>query len=148
MTEACKRCAGLHCGGAGCQERANWPGFDAVLKEMLRIVARSANERRGRRRHLHRLPPPAPPAAACTCPPCSALPSTFAERFAHPACATMSAAEVRKLQASIFRRGQKAELFDGSGGGDEADELAGKLQELHGIWALERSGWVWVEAGA
>ena len=60
----------------------------------------------------------------------------------------MSAAEARKLQASIFRRGQKAELFDGSGGGDEADELAGKLQELHGIWALERSGWVWVEAGA
>ena len=42
--------------------------------------------------------------------------------------------------ASIFKRGQKAELFDGGDGVDELAELQSKLGELHAVWALERTG--------
>ena len=53
----------------------------------------------------------------------------------------MSAQARSKLHASVFRRGQKAELFDDGGGEtDEAAELQGKLGELLDMWALERSG--------
>ncbi len=44
--------------------------------------------------------------------------------------------------AAIFRRGQKAELFAGGAeaGTDERAELARKLADLHGVWALPRAG--------
>jgi hypothetical protein len=44
--------------------------------------------------------------------------------------------------AAIFRRGQKAELFAGGteAGTDEHAELARKLADLHGVWALPRAG--------
>ena len=42
--------------------------------------------------------------------------------------------------ASIFKRGQKAELFEGGDGADELAELQSKLGELHAVWALERTG--------
>lgn len=44
--------------------------------------------------------------------------------------------------AAIFKRGQKAELFDDGGGGDEEAELSSKLSELHGVWSLERIGYI------
>jgi hypothetical protein len=40
---------------------------------------------------------------------------------------------------SIFKRGNKTELF-ADGEEDEQAELLGKLEELHSVWALERTG--------
>ena len=50
-----------------------------------------------------------------------------------------------KFSAAIFRRGAKMELFgDGQeeSAFDEQQELQGKLQELHDVWSLPRTGWV------
>ncbi|KAL4437793.1 hypothetical protein ABPG77_005705 [Micractinium sp. CCAP 211/92] len=44
------------------------------------------------------------------------------------------------FSASIFKRGQKAELFEAGQPADEAAELAGKLGELHAVWSMERTG--------
>ena len=53
----------------------------------------------------------------------------------------MSAAEQRRaFAAAIFRRGQKEELFEDGQEQDAAEELRSKLDDLHDVWALERSG--------
>lgn len=53
----------------------------------------------------------------------------------------MSAAEQRRaFAAAIFRRGQKGELFDDGEELDAAEELRSKLDDLHAVWALDRSG--------
>lgn len=41
---------------------------------------------------------------------------------------------------SVFKRGQKQELFDDGQEPDEQAELLGKLGELHSVWAMERTG--------
>ena len=58
-----------------------------------------------------------------------------------PPPAVMSAAEQRRaFAAAIFRRGQKEELFEDGEERDAAEELRSKLDDLHGVWALARSG--------
>ncbi|PRW45365.1 tRNA-splicing endonuclease subunit Sen54 [Chlorella sorokiniana] len=53
----------------------------------------------------------------------------------------MSAAEQRRaFAAAIFRRGQKGELFDDGEELDAGEELRSKLDDLHAVWALARSG--------
>ena len=47
------------------------------------------------------------------------------------------------VHATIFRRGNKAELFgDGDKLVDEEQELENKLRDLHAVWSLPRSGCV------
>lgn len=46
----------------------------------------------------------------------------------------------RQRRASVFRRGQKSELFADVQGEDEKLELEHKLDDLHAVWALERTG--------
>ena len=41
---------------------------------------------------------------------------------------------------SVFKRGQKAELFEDGSGADERAELQGKLDELHSVWSTQRTG--------
>ncbi len=53
----------------------------------------------------------------------------------------MSVAEQRRaFAAAIFRRGQKGELFGDGEEQDAAEELRSKLDDLHAVWALARSG--------
>ena len=48
-----------------------------------------------------------------------------------------------KYTAAIFRRGQKKELFDdGDDSQGEEFQLKHKLEDLHEIWHLPRSGYV------
>ncbi len=46
----------------------------------------------------------------------------------------------RQRRASVFRRGQKSEIFADAQGEDEKLELEHKLDDLHAVWALERTG--------
>ncbi len=51
--------------------------------------------------------------------------------------------EQGKFTAAIFRRGQKKELFhDGDEEFSEDEDLNNKLQDLHEVWGLSRTGYV------
>jgi hypothetical protein len=49
-------------------------------------------------------------------------------------------AAAKQRRASVFRRGQKSELFADAQSLDERSELEHKLDDLHAVWALERAG--------
>lgn len=53
----------------------------------------------------------------------------------------VEAVDKAKFSAAIFRRGHKQELFgDGEEDDEEQIELNDKLNDLHSIWGLPRTG--------